>query len=338
MAVQLPPNSTGTIVDTVAGSVGDRQVVSVGDGAVPARLLVVSADGSISTAFEETTTANISAASGVAQLSIGAFSSAALAANSSVQIACKGKGVVAFAISGNAGANFLTWEGSVDGGVNWIPLIALPPGEYWGDRGTTAAIYAARVNASGLSHVRVRSTTVAWAGGAATVVMRAQNNNNMVTVAEGVEVQQKENVNRTLVSLYADRVAGVTTEAMMTMSLNTGGTVTGPGAGFGIPAGSPFRVSAFYVEVLNTTTVVNRVIARLRWSLTSGALGVTSVPVAMVSASAPAALAAASGWGAVEFPDGLELPGGSFFGVSFLASVTTAAIVSAHVVGYQYAA
>jgi len=141
---------------------------------------------------------------------------------------------------------------------------------------------------------------------------------------------------RTYITISADRIAGITTEALITsLNVNKGGSVTSGVTSYTVTAGKIFRITSFYVEVLNTTTVDNRVLVRAR--VNNGGVAVLASPVVLMNlASGPAALAAAGGSAFLSIPDGLEIPAGSGIGISQLCTVTTAGIVSVALVGYEY--
>ena len=149
-------------------------------------------------------------------------------------------------------------------------------------------------------------------------------------------VQAPKDAGRTYISITADRIAGITTEALITtLTVNKAGTATAGQTSYTVTAGKTFRLTSLYVEILNTTTVVNRVLVRVR--VNSGGAAVLASPVVLMNlASGAAALAAAGGNQSVSIPDGLEIPAGSGIGISQLCTVTTAGIVSVTLVGYEY--
>lgn len=153
-----------------------------------------------------------------------------------------------------------------------------------------------------------------------------------VQPAAALPTQDLKDSGRTYITLYVDRIAGATTEALVTMSINKGGVLTS-GTSYTVTAGKTFRIQAVNAEILNTTTVANRVSMRVR---AAASVLVTSPIIAMAMAAASAALAASGATDPHAFPDGLEIPSGQQIGISQLATVTTAGIVSMTVVGYEY--
>ncbi len=184
-------------------------------------------------------------------------------------------------------------------------------------------------------------------GGVLTGITLDPNNNVNVNIsdvagnaatAKGIQpnaaipTQDFKDSGRTYVILYVDRTTGSITEALVTMSINKGGVLT-TGTSYTVSAGKIFRIQSVNAEILNTTTVVNRVLIRVR---SAASVLVTSPIVAMALASSQAALATAGDTDPHSFPDGLEIAAGQQVGISQLANVATAGIVSAIIVGYEY--
>ncbi len=144
--------------------------------------------------------------------------------------------------------------------------------------------------------------------------------------------QDFKDTGRTPVILYVDRAAGLTTEALVTMTINKGGVVT-TGTAYTVTAGKTLRIQSINAEILNTTTVANRVLIRLR---SAASVLVTSPIFGMAMAASQAALAASGDTDPHSFPEGIEIAGGQQVGFSQLCTVTTAGIVSAIIVGYEY--
>jgi hypothetical protein len=89
------------------------------------------------------------------------------------------------------------------------------------------------------------------------------------------------------------------------------------------------------VQILNTTTVANNCIYNVR---VAAAVAAASPIVASCAASAIGAVAGQKGFSNLSVPDGIEFIGnGSLqIGVSHLENVTTAAISSFTLQGYEY--
>lgn len=152
--------------------------------------------------------------------------------------------------------------------------------------------------------------------------------------ATGFSVQSLKDAGRTYINFYVDRIAGVTTEALVTMTINKNGATT-TGTSYTVTAGKTLRIQNLSCEILNTTTTANRVTVRVR-SAGSGAVSATSPVVCGTSAAAVAALATSGASSEESYPDGIELPSATIFGITQLCSVTTAGVVSAQLIGYEY--
>ncbi len=146
-------------------------------------------------------------------------------------------------------------------------------------------------------------------------------------------VQSAHDAGRTYVSLTYDRVTGITSEALATITINKGGT-TSSGTSYTVTSGKTLRLTSIYCEVLDTTTVGNRTIVRVRAAASS--ITASSAIIAMCSGAAPGATATMIGSGVVPLPDGIELAAGTQVGISHLENVTTASIASATLSGYEY--
>jgi hypothetical protein len=130
-----------------------------------------------------TASGSITAASGVGNSSVGAFSSTALAANSSVSITTTGDAVVTVAWQGNTSNNQITFEGTLDG-TNWTPLIGTLSSTAGAQANiTSTAAGLARFPAAGMSSVRTRSVT-SWTASTVTVNMRASSAAGMASLFE----------------------------------------------------------------------------------------------------------------------------------------------------------
>jgi hypothetical protein len=148
-----------------------------------------------------------------------------------------------------------------------------------------------------------------------------------------IGVQRSIDAGRTYVNLYYDRIAGVTTEALATMTKNVGGSTT-TGTSYTVTAGKTLRCVEGDAEILNTTTTANRTITRWRSAATVTA---TSPIVAMASAMSPVATASNGWFSSVPLSSaGFEIAGGQQIGVSHLENITTSGIASAFMHCFEY--
>lgn len=146
-----------------------------------------------------------------------------------------------------------------------------------------------------------------------------------------------KDLSRTYVILYAQIVAGVTTEALITFTKNVNGTATATQTAYTITSGKTFRIQALSVSVKNTTTVANSGTVNVR---VAGSVSASSPIVASLFVSAPAAVASAVAADSAQFTDGIDILGNGTIqiGISHIENVTTASIVSVTLTGYEYTA
>jgi hypothetical protein len=153
--------------------------------------------------------------------------------------------------------------------------------------------------------------------------------------ATGFSVQELKNAGRTYVTLYAQLITGVTTEALATFTKNVNGTATTAQTTYTITSGKTFRIQSLFVRVLNTTTVANNIMVNIR---VAASVAASSPIVFSCGASAPTAVSGAVGVFAADIPDGMEIAGnGSIqIGLGHVENVTTASIASMTMTGYEY--
>lgn len=151
----------------------------------------------------------------------------------------------------------------------------------------------------------------------------------------GVGTQDLKDSGRNYVILYAQLIAGVTTEALATFTKNVGGTATTGQTAYTITSGKTFRIQALYTSILNTTTVANSCTYNVRVATSVAA---TSPIVASCGCSSVGAVSGQKGFSQLAVPDGTDIvqSGSLEIGVSHLENVTTASISSFTLVGYEY--
>jgi hypothetical protein len=150
--------------------------------------------------------------------------------------------------------------------------------------------------------------------------------------AHALGVQDLKDSGRTYVTFILDNIAGVTTEALTTMTINKGGVVT-TGTQYTVTAGKTFRVQAMIAAVLSgANNAAQSVRVRLRSATT---VTVTSGILCSLMAGIQVALIGTVGNSTEFVADGLEIAGGQQLGLSQIASATTAS-VAVCVVGFEY--
>lgn len=136
---------------------------------------------------------------------------------------------------------------------------------------------------------------------------------------------------RTAVTLYLDAVTGITTEALATMNINKGGTVT-TGTSYTVTSGKNLRILFFGSSTKNTSTVCTNSRVRLRSAATVAA---TSPIFIANEAGTPTAVANCTAMDDTDLGDGLLIAGGQQVGISHIESATTST-VSCCLVGFEY--
>ena len=146
-------------------------------------------------------------------------------------------------------------------------------------------------------------------------------------------VQEAKDSGRTYVVITIDRIAGVTTEALATFTINRGGTVT-TGTSYTVTAGKVLRLQSFVATILDSTTTTVNGRVRVR---SAGTVSVTSgVILASDCGDMTGTAVAGSGEAVpVQIPDGLEIAAGQQIGISQVVS-STSSTVSVCLIGFEY--
>lgn len=172
------------------------------------------------------------------------------------------------------------------------------------------------------------ANTTAWLVNGPTVTKGTQ-------AAVGFTVQDLKDAGRTYIAITLDAAAGVTTEALVTMSINKAGTVT-TGTSYTVTSGKTLRLQSISVAVRATSTTALTA-ARVRLRTAASAIAASSPLLATLDCTPPtaAALAGATGEAQLMWPDGLEIAATQQIGVSQIVSSTSSA-VTVTLIGYEY--
>jgi len=146
-------------------------------------------------------------------------------------------------------------------------------------------------------------------------------------------VQDYKDSGRVYKTFYIDAIAGVTSEALVTMNINSAGTVT-TGTSYTVTSGKTLRLTSFTAtSKSSTTTAVNgrvRVRSAASVSASSGIVINADIP------STPGTAAAGTGQSVtIDIPDGIEIAGGQQIGISQVLS-STSSTVSCMLIGFEY--
>lgn len=153
--------------------------------------------------------------------------------------------------------------------------------------------------------------------------------------AVGFAVQDLKDSGRTYVTFTLDAVAGVTVEALATMAINKA-LATSSASSYTVTTGKTLRIQSIVAMCRNTSTTAITA-ARVRLRSAASAIAATSpiLTALDITPTTAGALAGATGWGEMSFPDGLEVASTQQIAISQIASATTTAI-TVTVVGYEY--
>jgi hypothetical protein len=194
------------------------------------------------------------------------------------------------------------------------------------------------INCGGMQKVRLRATAftsgtvnISWNAGSGVNSVWAYNYNYSTLQAL---VRRPQDLNRTILCFNIDRIAGVTTEALSTFTINKGGTVTS-GTTYTITNGKTLRITAVSATVLNTTTTTNTY-GRIRFRSANPVLVSSPILLNMdiPAVSQPATIGIGNNI-VISIPDGLEIAGGQQIGITQIMNSTNS-VVSINVVGFEY--
>lgn len=144
-----------------------------------------------------------------------------------------------------------------------------------------------------------------------------------------ISVIEPKDVSRNPVTLYLDRIAGVTAEALATLNITSGLAAQTPATSYTVPAGKAFRLQSITITLENTSsTAVN---GRVRIRAAASGLSVSS-PVAFHSDLPELAGTQSAGAGQSIY---VAIPSGTQIGISHIES-SVSSTVSVCVMGYEY--
>jgi len=153
--------------------------------------------------------------------------------------------------------------------------------------------------------------------------------------AYGLGVQELKDAGRTPITLYANSVTGVTSEALLTITQVKGGTAQTAATNYTVTSGKTFRITSFTVTGTTSAAAVNNVRGTMRY-VTSGTVTASSAPIITAQA---AGIVATSGSAlipvSIMIADGFEIPSGANYGISQIAN-STSTTISVMVTGFEY--
>ena len=249
-------------------------------------------------------------------------------------------------------AGAVTFEGSYDN-INWgtIPVAQILNPNTFAQLSNPYTLVASTnqpflIVTQGYAYVRVRlstgisgtgSITPYWTTSPQCPTLPASITTKGLQGANAITIQSILDSGRTPVTLYVDSVSGITTEALATLSINKGGTVT-TGTSYTVTAGKIFRVQSFTMSVMVPSTTGCAARARIR----SAASVLVTSPIFAAIGIGTGNTAFDGNQAIAPIADGLEFAGGQQIGVSHIessaiaGSTTTGAGVHFCVIGFEY--
>ena len=148
----------------------------------------------------------------------------------------------------------------------------------------------------------------------------------------GLQTQDMKDSGRTYVCITVNRAAGIAAEALATMTINRGETVT-TGTTYTVTAGKTLRLQTFKLSVRASAATIVSARAFLRTA--ASALAITSPLIAILEAGSNAAVIEDVNTEDIDFPDGVEIAATHQIGISHLESTATGTVTFT-LIGYEY--
>jgi len=155
--------------------------------------------------------------------------------------------------------------------------------------------------------------------------------------AAGFSVQELKDAGRNYVSFTATAAAGVTAEALLSLSQNKQGTVTAGVTSYTVTSGKTFRVTSISVSVKSAAAAIAFSRLSLRHNPAGATIATSPVAYLVPEVNTNSATSGTSAWITVDIPDGIEFYGNGTqtIGVSHLDQATTN-ILNVTVCGFEY--
>ena len=150
-------------------------------------------------------------------------------------------------------------------------------------------------------------------------------------VSANLKVIEKKDTGRTYIIWSVDAATLITTEALVSIAVNKGGSLQGAATTYTVTTGKTLRIQSISASVQGTNSSVQWVKARVR----AGSSVTSSSPVVANLMISNSGATNSIGFGEQDFPDGLEIAGGQQVGVSQVAGQVNGS-VTITVVGYEY--
>jgi hypothetical protein len=222
----------------------------------------------------------------------------------------------------------LTFEVSNDNS-NWVSITGVNASQFgtFAENGiyflTQSSYVSGFFNMTSWQYFRVRLSTVITGTGNVVIGYAAQSAGSPPVV-----VRQPHNFGRTFVSITMDQIVAPTTEALVTMTINKGGTVT-TGTSYTVANGKTLRLQSVDA-IVSSSSGTQPVKIRLR----SAATVTATSPI--VWATYFSATTSSLGNVTQTWPDGLEIASAQQLGISMLDTNLTSNGVTLTLVGYEF--
>lgn len=225
---------------------------------------------------------------------------------------------------GTAGTLAGAWPVEVTDGTHTLPTMDV----------ATRKAFVALTDGTNTAAVKAASTAPVAADPAAVVAISPNSLTAKGTQpTSAVPTQNLKDSGRTRFLLAAKAIAGVTSEAMVTLTPVRGTTAGSTGTTFAVTAGKTLRLIAIVLAVKNTTTTQIGAMIHLRIDSTS--VTVSSQIWVSVFVTTPTATALGVNSIMIPLPDGLELSGAEQLGVSQICNSASSAL-DIEVLGFEY--
>lgn len=318
-----------------------------------------------------TATVQLDFASGTLSGTTAAWTSAT-AANTTWTLPLNGSNSVeiGFVVSGTVTAGTLLFEVSQDGAA-WFPVQGALSNSYTSLTGWTPGVGSLPVqfDVSGFAYIRLRLNPVITGSGTVTFIIQssstsiepvpvvgqanginlhttlddAAGGNSVNTVAKGTQaaralgVQSMLDAGRTYVAFTAVAAAGVTAEALLSVSQNKQGVNTAAQTNYTVTTGKTLRITSISVSVRAGAAAFAFARVALRHNTAGATTAASPIAYLVPEVISPAALAGAGGTISCPVPEGIEFYGNGTqtIGISHLDQATTN-ILNVTVYGYEY--
>lgn len=242
-----------------------------------------------------------------------------------------GTATVSIQTPSTATAGVITIEVS-DDGTTWYPAGAVRIDNTLAENVVQVAgpgiaqsrMYA--VSTDAMTHIRARLST-AIVGTGNTVV-------RIGLVAGGIEPLVAGVPPRTMCSFTVQAFTAVVAETLMTLVPVRGVTAAAGAASQTVTAGRTLRIVSITAALLTTAAAINNGAISLR-ARASGTVVTTDPVLWRTRLSTNSAVSLTAGWTTVSFPDGIDLPSGSAFGISSTSQATTG-LYDVSINGYEF--